>query len=40
MFTVIALNVTHIDITRRGYSTWKVDAVVKVNMHELLMYAI
>ena len=37
MFTFIALNVTRIDVSRGENSTWKVDAVVKLNI-KLLLY--
>lgn len=34
-YTFIALNVTHIDLYRKGHYIWKVDAMVEVSMHEL-----
>ena len=36
-FTFIELNVTHIDVYRERYSTWKVDAVVKVNINHYII---
>ena len=38
MFTFTALNVTHIDVYRVGYSEWKVDAVVKVNINHYIIW--